>query len=72
MDRVLVVQYSDKEMYKRSVLHVQSSFFCYLDLLIFLSFLLPSRFSITRFYFLFAWKASLLAPVYITKTSSSL
>ena len=43
------------EMYKKSVLHVQSCF-CYLDLLLFFTVFrrcMPSPLSITRFYILF-------------------
>ena len=49
-----VVQNDGKEMYKTSVLHVQSCFFAILDILLFFSpFSLPSPLSITRFYILF-------------------
>ena len=55
---VVVVQNSGKEMYKKSVLHVQSFSFLFFVLLIrpivvFSPFSLPSPLSITRFYILF-------------------
>ena len=52
---VVVVQNNVKEMYKESVLQVQSCFFCKLDLFdLFLPFSLPTPFSIKRLYF-FVW-----------------
>ena len=50
---VVVVQNNGKEMYKKSVLHVQSCFLLIRPIVVFSPFSLPSPLSITRFYILF-------------------
>ena len=49
---VVVMPSNVKEMYKYSVLHVQSCF-CFIRPIVFLPSTLPSLFSVTRFYLFF-------------------
>ena len=57
---VVVVQNNGKEMYKKSVLHVQSCFFANKHIVVFSPFSLPSPLSISRFYILFEQTINLI------------